>query len=397
MRELIRRGAEIALNARPEWLDELDHATAAANPAMADDPELAAAASRSTRANLLQWASANVGDPGAPVPGNVGVEPLTIARDLVRRGLDQYALDAYRVGQNVAWRLWMDIAFTLTDDKDELRELLNITARSISAFVDATMAGINEQMQRERDELTSGSQAERREVVALILDGAPISRQRAESRLGYRLDCDHTAAVVWSERPEADPRELDRVAEALGHSAGNRPLSVMASTATRWVWIPGRCAPTADSLRAVLGAHPNVRVVLGSTAHGMDGFRRSHLDALTTQQMLGRLHSRQQIASFDDVELVALFTVDGDGADAFLRRTLGDLAAAPEELRDTVLTFVAEQQNVSRAAERLYLHRNTLMRRLAQAQQLLPSPLTTNGIRVAVALEVLRWQGQGLR
>ena len=30
--------------------------------------------------------------------------------------------------------------------------------------------------------------AERREVVALILDGVPISRQRAESRLGYRLD-----------------------------------------------------------------------------------------------------------------------------------------------------------------------------------------------------------------
>ena len=46
---------------------------------------------------------------------------------LVHRGLDQYALDAYRVGQNVAWRRWMQIAFTLTNDTAELSELLDVT------------------------------------------------------------------------------------------------------------------------------------------------------------------------------------------------------------------------------------------------------------------------------
>lgn len=110
VRELIRRGAEIALNAPSVWLDELDRAVSATNPLMAEDPELAAATSRTNRANLLHWAAANIRDPGAPVPANLGSEPLAIARDLVRRGMDQHALDGYRVGQNVAWRRWMQIS-----------------------------------------------------------------------------------------------------------------------------------------------------------------------------------------------------------------------------------------------------------------------------------------------
>ena len=71
------------------------------------------------------------GDPGAPVPANLGPEPLGIARDLVRRGLNESALQAYRVGQNVAWQRWMAIAFGLTSDPDELRELLDVSARSL--------------------------------------------------------------------------------------------------------------------------------------------------------------------------------------------------------------------------------------------------------------------------
>ena len=90
-------------------------------------------------------------------PANLGPEPLAIARDLVRRGLNESALQAYRVGQNVAWQRWMAIAFGLTSDPDELRELLDVSARSLFSFVDATLAGIAEQMQIERDELMRGT------------------------------------------------------------------------------------------------------------------------------------------------------------------------------------------------------------------------------------------------
>ena len=49
--------------------------------------------------------------------------------------------------------------------------------------------------------------------------------------------------------------------------------------------------------------------------------------------------------------------------------------------------------NTSRTAERLYTHRNTVLRRLARADELLPCPLAENVVSVAAALEVLRWRG----
>ena len=138
---------------------------------------------------------------------------------------------------------------------------------------------------------------------------------------------------------------------------------------------------------------PDIRIAIGPTASGMDGFRRSHFDAITTQQMMARLHSPQQIAMFTDVQLVALITADTDRAAEFVNHTLGDLESAGTELQDTVRTFVEEQCNASRAAERLYTHRNTLLRRLARADELLPRPLAESSVDVAVALDVVRWRG----
>ncbi len=389
VRELIRQCAQIVVNARPEWLDELDRAVLGANPAIASDPELAAAIGRSNRSNLLFWGAANVHDPGAPVPPNVTSEPIAVARELVRRGVDSYSLDAYRVGEGVAWRRLMEIAFELSSDPAILHEMLDVCSRSISDFIETTLGAIAAQIELERDELTRGTHAERRETVALLLDGAPIPRQRAEGRLGYRLGGVHTAAVIWTDDPDGDLSQLDRAAEAFGQAASGRPLSVPPSTATRWVWAPG--AVDINALESAAGRE--VRIAIGPTGTGVDGFRRSHFDAITTQQMMARLRSPQQIAEYTDIELVALLTADADRAAVFVKRVLGDLETATPELRSAVRTFVREQCNVSRAAGVLFTHRNTLLRRLARADELLPRPLADNSVEVGVALDVLHWRG----
>ena len=393
VRELIRQCAQITVNPRAEWLDELDAEVLAASPALAADPELAAAVGRSNRANMYFWGAANVRDPGAPVPPNTGPEPMTIAREVARRGLTPFTLDAYRIGEAVAWRRLMEIAFALTSDPAELHELLDVCSRSISAFSDGTLAGIAAQIEHERDDLTRGTHAERLETVALILDGAPIPRKRAEARLGYALTGPHTAAVIWSEDAAADMARLDAAAESFGQAAGVRPLTVFASTATRWVWIPARSVDV-GALRDSTETDPDIRIALGPCAEGIDGFRRSHFDAITTQQMLARLRSPQRLARFADVELIALITADTDRATEFVRHTLGALEQAGHELQESVRIFVSEQCNASRAAARLYTHRNTLLRRLARADELLPRPLAENSVNVAVALDVLRWRGK---
>jgi DNA-binding PucR family transcriptional regulator len=398
VRELIRAGAERALRAPPEWLDEIDAATLSSEhmQAVAGDPVLAAATRRTNRSNLAHWAAANIRDPGAPVPPNLSPEALGVSRDLVRRGVAESALHSYRTGQNAAWLRWMTIAFELTSDPAELRELLDVSARSISAFIDGTIAAIAEQMNAERDELTRGTHAERREVVALVLDGAPIAPASASHRLGYDLEQAHRAAVVWSDAAESDLGALERGAEAVASALGDRrPLVVMASAATLWIWAPvaGEIDPERRGrLRVTLERLGDVRVALGTRGSGVDGFRRSHFDAVTTQRMLARVGSDARITSFDEVRLVSVVTQAPDQARELVAYTLGDLATAAPELRDALRTFLAEGCNASRAADVLHTHRNTLLRRLARAEELLPRPLDGSRIDVAVALEVLRWQ-----
>ncbi|MGC7094413.1 PucR family transcriptional regulator [Amycolatopsis lurida] len=390
-RRLFRRGAEIVLDLRPDWLEEL-HAASLGGQRMrpvAEDPVLAAATRRANLANLRHWAAANVSHPGKRVPANTAPELLESARDLVRRGLDESALEAYRTAQGVAWRRWMDICFELTDDPAALRELLNVSALSIATFIDDTVAAVTEQMKTERAELTRGAHAERRAAVTLLLEGAPISRARAEVQLGYGLTGRHTAAIIWSASGTASD-QLEAAAEAVMRAAGaTHRLTVVAGAAALWVWLPVGTAPVS----AELAAYPEARVTLGRPGTDVDGFRRSHLDAVTTQRMLTRLTSPRQFARYSDVQLAALLTAQPEQADEFLADTLGDLLTADAETRETVLTYVRELGNASRTAERLYTHRNTVLRRLARAGELLPQPLAENAISVAAALEVLRWRG----
>ncbi|MBI5103789.1 MAG: PucR family transcriptional regulator [Solirubrobacterales bacterium] len=393
--ELIRTAAELLLAAPDDVVDAVDHATLDnADPTLLADPALVEAIRRANRANLLAWAEANVRAPGERVPANPGPEALAIARDVVRRGLDYSTLDAYRTGQNTAWRQWMALAFTLTADPAELGELLDVTARSIFTFVDETLAITAEHIERERERLTRGTHAERLEVVTLILEGAPISADRAATRLGYALDRHHTAAIVFSDAPEADQVALEQVAEALARAAGaRRPFTVVASAGSLWTWVAGDAGPDLALVQAELAALPAVRVALGPTAEGMDGFRRSHLDALATQRLLHRTTTDVQLASYDDVQVVALATQDEERVHEFVERTLGPLARADAELRETLRTYLREAHNASRTAKVLFTHRNTILNRLARAEQLLPAPLDGRSLQVGLALEVVHWFG----
>ncbi len=392
--ELFRTGVELLLAAPDDGLAQVDAVTLGdIAPAIREDPGLVASIRRTNRANLTHWLEANVRDPGMPVEPNLGPETFGIARDLVRRGLDQYSLDAYRTGQNAAWRAWMAVVFTLTTDPEEVAELLDVSARSIFGFVDDTLAGIAAEVEREREHLTRGTQAARLEVVSLLLGGAPITLERASRRLGYDLDRTHTAAIVFSDAADPDPGALEEVAEALARVAGaRRPLTVVASESALWTWVAAAGAE-AGALREVLPADGQARVALGPALPGIEGFRRSHRDALATQRLMQRVPDAVRVATYDEVQVVALATQDEERADEFVRRTLGDLATAPPELRETLRTYLREDSNATRTARLLFAHRNTVLARLARAEALLPAPLAGHGLAVGLALEVVHWLG----
>jgi DNA-binding PucR family transcriptional regulator len=396
--ELLRAAARRFLDHADELLAQLDGAVMAVFPErLRTDVTLANEAAASNRANILHWATRTVSDPGGRVSPNISPEVLAIARDAVRRGEDQILPSAYHSAQNVAWRYTMQLLLSISSDEPALAEALDVAARSIFQFVDDTVAALQERVELERAQLTRGTHAERLEVVNLILEGAPLTSERASARLGYELRGRHTAAIVWSDPATANQADLDRAAEAVAKAAGaDRPLTVIASGSSLWVWFAGLDNADPGMETAAVEDIPGVRVALGLPGAGIEGFRHSHLDALATQRLMHNLPGELRLARFADVELVALAATDIDRAAEFVVRTLGELVTSDPELRDTLRAYIREQCSTSRTARALFAHRNTVLGRLRRAEQLLPLGLETRSIEVGVALEILYWLGPQL-
>ncbi|SFJ60261.1 DNA-binding transcriptional regulator, PucR family [Amycolatopsis regifaucium] len=358
--------------------------------ALLEDPQFAAADRHMSKVYFRHWLSAILQDPGARVGPCVDPGVQQFARDLVRRGLDTHDLGSWRGAQHVAWELWVDACFAATAVVDELRDLMKTSERSMVTFIDDSIAALDEYVEQERENLARGASAERHATVQLLLEGAPIGRALAESRLGYALTGSHVAAVLWSDSA-AEASGLDAAAETVMKTCGaSCRLTLNASATALWVWVRSDIVPSAETAEAALAGHPGIHVAFGRCGRDLDGFRRSHLDAAAAQRLLARLSPSRPIVRYEDVALVSVLTADMAQADQFVTDTLGDLATADPVLRQTVLTYVRERFNGSAAAERMVTHRNTIERRLARADQLLPVPLADNAASVVAALMLVQ-------
>lgn len=392
--ELIRAGVRAVIDAPPEWIDELNAAalSGAGMQPVAGDSQLLEVALRINAGNLSHWAAVNMVEPGARVPVAITEEARAYIRDLARRGFDSGSLDSFRTAQNVAWRLWMQICFGLTDDPVLLRELLEVTSASITQFIDDTVRALAELIETARAELAADTHAQRRAAVALVLEGAPIAKDRAERQLRYRLDGPHTAMVLIGD-PSTPPEELEATCESIMEASGvTRRLVVVSGASELWVWLPtAEVALGEASLGEVASRHPGVRVAIGSAGEDRDGFRTSHFQALAVRRLLRRSRSSRRVARYEQVRLVVLLGEDPAAADEFVASTLGELRAADEQVLACVREWFASGCRVSETASALFTHRNTVLRRLARADSLLPTPLRENAVHVAVALELLDW------
>lgn len=388
--ELIRKCVNRLLEDSESVIAAVNEASIPAEVAGAgSDPVLLRNYRRINEATVLQWAEANLRDPGCEVPPYSGSEITALTRDLVRRGLDSNALEPYRAGQNITWQKWMEAAFAETDDPGELQELLDISAKSIFSYVDRTMMLTADRIQRDREEFKQTG-AERLETVVLVLEGEPIDTGHAAVRLGYSFEGTHLAAILWNEEA-IDPERLEKAANRLAEAAGaGSPLQVHATSGVLWAWV--KTSRPVNEIEPGLQGEEQVRFALGTPLPGIEGFRRSHSDASEVQRLVLRLGSKLTVARYDAMKVAALLTHDEDRAGRFASETLGELAEAATNLKETVRTYLRNQSNATRTAEVLFAHRNTILARLAKADELLPSPLSETSFEVATALEILHWQ-----
>lgn len=394
VRELIRKGAERAQALPPEWVERLNQAlfTSAQDAKLLEDPVILAAFRRANRAELLHWANANMQRPGEPVEPYVSADMVDTARELAHRGLSEMLMNVARSTQNTAWELWMKMAFGLTQDPVVLEEFLDVSSRSISEFIDSNMRVITRIILEEKHAQAHDDHVDKRSLVSRLLDGRDVDAEQFARRLGYSLSQKHQAFLVWSETPEAHIRPLEDMARALASLTGaGTPLVVFAGSATLWGWSAATRSLDLNALQDVVCQYPGVRAALGAPAAGLNGFRRSHLEALTTQRLMGRLAGAPPVASIDQVRMVSLMTPDARAARQFVLSTLGRLASEPMVLQHSLRAFLAHGCNITQTAEVLGTHRNTLLRRLERAQDLLPIPFADHRIQIAAALELVLW------
>jgi DNA-binding PucR family transcriptional regulator len=391
---LIADVAELVLADADRLGDEMDAAVLEVAPALGADAAIAAEMSASNRANARRLLTALARRDGRPPPADVSPEALDVVRTVVRRGIDlDVIFQAYRRGQNVAWQRWMAYAAGVVPPGPRLMELLEASSELMFDFVDQVVGRVLAEAQREREAVIGGALARRTETIRLILDGAPIDRRRASERLGYELDRRHTALVLWAEPGREIAGSLESAASLLARAAGaHRPLTFPAAASTLWAWLGTDGEPALEAMPdAIAQAQRGVRVAVGPTRTGINGFRRSHEAALAIQRLIAGRAGGERLALYRDLEVTAFAAQDQDRAAEFVATTLGPLAAdtpTAARLRETLRVFLDEAENAPRTAARLHTHRNTVRQRVARAAELLGHRPGERRLALALALEL---------
>jgi DNA-binding PucR family transcriptional regulator len=249
----------------------------------------------------------------------------------------------------------------------------------------------------ERERWHRSAAAIRAATVEGILAGVERESGPASTRLGYQLERHHIGLLAWidpSSGSEGGHELLDAEIERLASRAGAEaalvdPIGVLAARA----WI-GRMTPFDDAtLDAPARTAQAVSIAFGEPAAGLEGFRRSLVEATHARRvaaLLGR--SGGTLTRYRDIELVAIATIDLERTRGFVHRALGELTGdddATLRIVSTLRVYLQENRSRTRAARRLRIHENTISYRIRQAEDILGGSVDSNALNLSVALALL--------
>lgn len=335
------------------------------------------------------------------------------ARRLAQRGVPVSALvRAYRLGQQNL----LELVFAECERMDApaaartaaYERVVEVTFDYIDWISQRVITVYEDERERWLAERNSARVGRVDELIA----GTVTDVDAAEKVLGYRLRVPHLGAVLWVHETGAQQDQLTRftraaaaVAEELG--ASRAPLLVPHDRATAWVWfaVAEDVVPGLDGIRARL-AHdsgpPVPHLALGRPASGVEGFRRTHREALQAQRVatVGD-DPHRSVTSFDEpgLKVAALLTHDLDTTRTWVRETLGNLARDDEQherLRHTLLLFFQHDSSYTSTAEAMLMHKNSVKYRIASAGKALGRPIGSDRQAVELALTACHWLGRAV-
>lgn len=390
------RTAALHLAADPLWLPALSRELADAihseMPELAEDEDLqrATLASCESVVRLFLEIVRCEGDLAAAEPPPAAIE---YAREFVRRGVSiETLLRAYHVAHAAFFDRWVRQLHDSITDPAELSEAIEAGATAAFTFVNALVRGLVRRYAEERELWVRSAAAVRVEEVRAVLAGEAGDISVAGARLGYDLASQHLGFVVWSDADagvaEADLAVLERFAATLKAGKGGSLLIPLGSrTIAGWTAAPG-----------VRGEHDHnrvpdgVRVAFGSPGSGVEGFRRTHAEAMRARRVARRSGSRHGATTeFGDVALASLASADIEQAQEFVETQLGPLAATDDHTRRLAATlriYLEEHASPRRTARRLGVHENTIANRIRTVRELLGGSIDGRVAELLVALRL---------
>jgi hypothetical protein len=353
----------------------------------------------STEAIFLQIA-ASIATGSDPARFVLPPEVQAGARTRVRRGTPLAPLIRFFwVAREVLWEWAFPRITKYAIDAEMAQAAATLLSGWMFASFDTAAALGSELYDVEREEWLRSSGAIRATTIAALLAGVERDSGRASKQMSYQLERWHVGVIAWIDEPtgaQSDEPLRKVIDEVFAASDANGfVVEQLGPTAIR-AWLSsarqfsGSSFESAGLMRS--GSEP-VRLAMGEPALGLQGFRRTHLEATHARRVAMLLRRpASTVTQYRAVELTALSTADLELANTFVRRTLGDLAAeedAARRLAATLAVYLEEQCSRARTASRLGIHGNTVTYRIQQAEAILGTTVDSETLRLGLALRLL--------
>lgn len=350
-------------------------------------------ATTSTTLRILAMIS-GCADPEASV---VSAEAEEATRDLARRGLklSEYTR-SIRFGHAVLTSAFFDAisaAGATPEGDSELRRVMLLLFELIDEFIDAmTVVFIDEQ-----SAWGASKSAAQLELVKRIVEGTLSDLNEAERLLSYSLTGSHLAVIAWSVSPgERTAHRLRAAIEPVLRCWGTPQASLVVPVGSNTLWAWGTFA-SGDHRKpeAVLPEFDEAHVVVGQVGTGVEGFRRTHLEARAVERLIRHGSGRPRGSmAHQDVDLDVLLLSDQEAARQFVARYLGPLGTNDprmEELRTTLRRYLDTDRSLAKVAAAEHIARNTVTYRVQQAFSLCAHAADTPTVKLRAALAVADW------
>jgi DNA-binding PucR family transcriptional regulator len=338
------------------------------------------------------------------------VEPPTAAlehaRRLAQRGVDADALvRGYRLGHQAVVKMVLDEIRTAQLDAQLGFDVFEQITSASFRYVDRISREVLNAYQNERDRWLANQNRVRALRVREVLDGSEIDIDEMTNVIRYPLRRTHLSLIVWCGESENGnelvgmERFIAELAKTLG--SDERPLFVAADRVTGWAWVSLTTDVAPEAVRRIrefADARADAPwIAAGDPLPGVDGFRRSHRQALGTRAVVIASGSRPSaVTAVSDPGLVvaAQFCADLEQARAWVGDVLGPLASATdsdERMRETLREFLRTGSSFKATADELHLHVNSVKYRVQRALERRGKPITDDRLDVEVALLLCRW------